>query len=303
MTVDKQIAPSVCVVAPFFANVAYLDQALRSLVQQTDRDWTAIVVDDASPEPGAEGVVARLGDRRIEYRRNSENLGVSGNFNQCLEIGSERAEVVTVFHADDLLEPGYVAAIRNAHAAFPDAACVAPRVNVVGSDGRPVHPIGDAVKHLMWPRRLPVLFAGDAGLARLMHGQFFYCPSVSYRVALLPKLRFDLRWRQVMDLDFYSRILLGGGSIAFPPERVYAYRRHPETVTAQNSRSLVRLIEETEVSREVAAVANELGWHRAERAARLRVTVRLNGVLHALNAGVHGDFSRASSAMRHALAR
>ena len=62
------------------------------------------------------------------------------------------------------------------------------------------------MKRALWPRKFPATLAGDQGLARLMRGLFFYCPSVSYRVDLLPELRFDPRWRQVMDLDLYARI-------------------------------------------------------------------------------------------------
>ena len=146
---------------------------------------------------------------------------------------SERheAEIVTVFHADDVLEPGYVAAVRSAHRMFPTASCVAPRVTVVDRDGMPTRTLGDSVKSLLWPRELPMTLVGDDGLARLMHGLFFYCPSVSYRVDLLPELRFDDRWQQVMDLDLYARTLLDGGSIVLDPGAclpISAARRHDD---------------------------------------------------------------------------
>src|SRR3954454_10781550 len=231
-------APQVCLAIPFFSGLDYLSLALRSLLDQSDRSWTAIVVDDASPERGAETLVAQLGDPRVRYVRNDRNLGVAANFNRCIDLSSAAAPIAVVFHADDELDPGYVAAIRDAHRAFPDAACVAPRVAVIDHDGKPARTVADTVKAILWPRRLPLVLAGDDGLAKLMRGQFFYCPSVSYRTDLLPNLRFDTRWRQVMDVDLYSRVLLQGGSIALVPDRVYRYRRHAETMTAANSRTL-----------------------------------------------------------------
>ncbi|HVE18725.1 MAG TPA: hypothetical protein VNB52_06555 [Ilumatobacteraceae bacterium] len=210
---------------------------------------------------------------------------------------------MAVFHADDQLEPGYIAAVRAAHLAFPDAACVAPRVTVIDGEGRPTRTLADSVKHALWPRQLPTTLAGDRGLARMMRGLFFYCPSVSYRVSLLPEVRFDERWRQVMDLDFYSRILLSGGSIVLVPDRVYRYRRHNDTMTAQNSRSLVRLEEEIAVSRDVMEAAQALGWRRSARTARLRPTVRLNGILEAASLLVHGELRTAWIAARKAAGR
>ncbi len=300
MTAESPAVLRICVTLPYFSNLDYLETALRSLIDQTDPHWTAIVVDDAGPEPGAEVVVAALADSRVRYVRNERNLGISANFNRCLELGAAEADIVPVFHAEDELEPGYVAAVADAHRRFPKAAIVAPKVTVVGASGRPTRTLGDTVKQTMWPRRLPTSLVGDRGLARLMHGLFFYTPSVSYRVELLPNLRFDERWRQVQDVDFYARVVLEGGSIALVPDRVYRYRRHDATMTAQNSRSLVRLSEEVAVSREVAAAARDKGWSHSTRAARLRLTIRLNGVLEALRLAVHGDFSPAWAAFRTA---
>ena len=74
-------------------------------------------------------------------------------------------------------------------------------------------------------------------------------------------------------------------------------------MTAQNSRSLVRLEEEVSVSREVAEVGRELGWKRGSRAARLRLTVRLNGLLAAVRLAAYRDLRAAATASRAALAR
>ena len=259
----------VCVAIPFFSNLGYLDTALRSLIAQTDRNWTAIVVDDASPEPGAGELVAGLDDDRVRYVRNDTNLGVSGNFNRCLQLATDAAEIVTIFHADDMLGPGYVAAIRSAHETFPTATCIAPWANVVDGTGRTTHSMADSVKRILRPLRLPSILEGDRGLARLMHGLFFYCPAVSYRVDLLPTLRFDERWKQVMDLDLFARILLGGGSIAVIPDRVYCYRRHGEAMTTKNSGSSVRASEEKAVITEVVAGGDRtsLVTHGARRTA------------------------------------
>jgi glycosyltransferase involved in cell wall biosynthesis len=298
MTAEPSDALRVCVAIPFFSNLDYLRVALRSLVDQTDPRWTAVVVDDDSPEVGAEQVVAALDDARIRCERNERNLGVAANFNRCLELAAADGEIVVVFHADDQLEPGYIAAMRAAHVTFPTATCIAPQVTVVDGAGRRTRTLADSVKHALWPSELPTTLSGDRGLARLMRGLFFYCPSVSYRVSLLPELRFDERWRQVMDLDFYSRILLGGGSIALIPDLAYRYRRHKDTMTAQNSRSLVRLEEEVAVSREVSNAARSKGWRRSARTARLRPTVRLNGLLEAAGLLAHGELRTALTAAR-----
>src|SRR3954451_4119455 len=111
MTDPSADAPRVCLGIPFFSGLEYLSLALRSLLSQSDRSWTAIVVDDASPEDGAQALVAELGDPRVRYVRNDRNLGVAANFNRCIELASAEAPISVVFHADDELDSGYVAAI------------------------------------------------------------------------------------------------------------------------------------------------------------------------------------------------
>ena len=90
MTGEPPDAPSLCVAIPFFSGLDYLSRAVRSLADQSDRSWTAIVVDDASPEDGAEALVAALDDPRFRFERNEVNLGVAANFNRCIELASEQ---------------------------------------------------------------------------------------------------------------------------------------------------------------------------------------------------------------------
>ncbi|MFN8024087.1 MAG: glycosyltransferase [Acidimicrobiales bacterium] len=271
------------VTVPYYANPLYLRLTLDSVVAQTDADWWCAVVDD-SPDDSARAVVEAVGDPRVRLERNGRTLGVAGNFERCFEVAEAGgAELAVVLHADDLLEPGYVAAVRAAHAAHPDAACVTPRVTVIDHEGRPHLPLPDRVKAALWPRHDTVL-GGDRGLQRLLRGQFFYCPAVSYRLALVPRPAWDERWRQVMDLMLYGRVLLQGGSIELLDERLFRYRRHEASETQLNSATLSRTVEEHAACRELAAGAAALGWRRARWAGVLRWTVRLQCLVQAARA-------------------
>jgi GT2 family glycosyltransferase len=69
------------------------------------------------------------------------NLGLAGNFNRCL--AAPGTEIVTILHADDLLEPHYVATVRAAHDDVPTAACVAPMASAIDALGRPIDTLVD----------------------------------------------------------------------------------------------------------------------------------------------------------------
>jgi glycosyltransferase involved in cell wall biosynthesis len=290
------------VLVPFYSNLDYLRETLLSVVRQTDPRWRAIVVDDSPVDPGVAPLVAGIGDERVDVVRNERNLGVAGSFNRCFELATDRgAELAMILHADDVLEREYVETVRRAHASSPTSACVATAVTVIGADGRPRRSLADTVKRRMWPTGLDVL-AGEPGMRRLLRGQFFYCPGVSYRMSLVPRPAWDARWDQVMDLDLYGSILLAGGSIALEPSPVFRYRRHDLSMTQVNTATLVRTQEETEVCRDLARRARLHGWPRAARAGRVRFSVRAQALVRVGELVVSRQWARAASAARWAFA-
>ena len=209
---------------------------------------------------------------------------------------------MTILHADDVLEAGYVEASIAAHARWPEAACVATRATVIDVVGHRMSTLADLVKRCMWPRRATEL-KGEAGLRRLLRGQFLYCPAVSYRLTLLPKPAWNERWKQVMDLELYGRLLLDGHSIRLQSEPLYRYRRHAGATTAVNSGNLVRTLEETEVCRELAVFAQRAGWTRAARAGRARLAVRGQALTQAASLLRRRQWATLRTAAGYVLAR
>lgn len=69
---------------PTYKRPALLARALRSLLAQTHDRWRCVVFDD-SPDGEGEAVVAAVKDPRIEYRKNTVNLGILENLRQCFE--------------------------------------------------------------------------------------------------------------------------------------------------------------------------------------------------------------------------
>lgn len=265
------------VLVPYYSNPQYLRLALESVVAQTDPNWWCVVVDD-SPDGAAGAVVSAVGDARVRHVRNSTNFGVAGNFQRCFDVAAEGgATLAMILHADDLLESEYVAVIRSAHAVERQAACIAPRATVIDERGTVHRPLADRVKARLWPNGLDVL-EGGRGLQLLVRGQFFYCPAVSYRLDLMPDPAWTDRWRQVMDLDLYARVLLAGGRIALQPRHLYRYRRHAAATTESQSSSMLRSAEETALCRELRSAALSAGWNAAAREAHWRVTIRLQAL-------------------------
>ena len=295
-------APAISFAIPYHRGIHYLERAVASVVAQTRDDWTCTVVDDAGPEPeAAAALVAGCADPRLRYVRNERNLGLAGNWNHALTFAD--APLVTLLHSDDLLQPGYADAVVRAHARHPGATAVYTRARVVGVDDEPSFSFPDRVKRVIEPRTsTDVEVAGEAGLERLLRGQFIFCPTLCYRVDALAAAPFSDRWRQVTDLAFLADTLLSGGRVVGIPDAVYDYRRHGESETAKLTASTDRFDEEIAIYDELAGRAEALGWYRAAATARRKRIIRLHLGYRILGDLLHGR-TAAARAKRAALAR
>jgi glycosyltransferase involved in cell wall biosynthesis len=274
-------SPPYIVLVPYYSGPDFLRLAVSSVVAQLTDQWACVVVDDSPDGSDVPAIVASFDDARITFVRNETTLGVAANFNRCFDIARERsAELAVILHADDELNVDYIGTMVRVHEANPAACCAVPKATIIDALGRPQRVLADTVKAWLWPNRVASL-RGEDGLRRLLHGQFFHCPAVSYRLALLPDPAWDDRWRQVMDLALYADLLLTGGTIVLEPTSQFRYRRHEGQATEANSSLLVRTVEEVELSQIVSARAAQLGWRSAARAGRWRVTVRLQALVRA----------------------
>jgi len=146
-------APAIDIVMPYYGDVPMMQGAVNSVLAQTDPRWRLTVVDDGQ-EPGVPEWFAELGarDPRVRYERNERNLGITQNFNKCLEAAD--AELVTMIGCDDELRPDYVATVLALYQAHPEAAMVQPGVEVIDEHGTVVAPLADKVKRNMFAPKL-----------------------------------------------------------------------------------------------------------------------------------------------------
>ena len=97
--------PKVSIMIPTYRRPAMLLEAISSArFQSRDISYEIIIVDNnPCPIDGAETemLVRSLNDNRISLYRNTENIGLFGNWNRCIFLA--RAEWLTILNDDDLL--------------------------------------------------------------------------------------------------------------------------------------------------------------------------------------------------------
>ncbi len=123
------------VVIPAYNVAPWLSDAMRSVLSQTYRDWSLVVVDDGSTDPTPE-IAASFIDPRIRLIRQS-NHGVSAARNRGL--AAITADAILFLDADDWLAPDALAMLSDALADCPWAVAAASGYARVSPGGAARH--------------------------------------------------------------------------------------------------------------------------------------------------------------------
>lgn len=133
--------PRVSVGIPVYNGGRFLAATLDSLLAQTLSDFELIISDNASTDDTqaiCRAYAAR--DARVQYFRNSENLGVGHNYRRLVELS--RGELFKWAAADDLCAPAYLARCVEVLDAEPTAVLAYARARFIDEDGH-VLPLTD----------------------------------------------------------------------------------------------------------------------------------------------------------------
>lgn len=100
--------PTISVLLPTYKpNKEFLRHAMQSLLSQTYTDWELIICNEPTETNTKEFLSPfLLEDDRIQYYENPTQLGIGGNWNQCLEKAS--GTYVQYLFQDDWWEPAYL---------------------------------------------------------------------------------------------------------------------------------------------------------------------------------------------------
>lgn len=123
--------PLVSICIPTYNGASYLEACLDSALAQTFPDFEVLIVDDQSTDQSyqiAQAYATR--DPRIRVVRNKHNLGLVGNWNQCILLA--QGEWVKFLFQDDILEPNCIE--RMFAVCGPNTSMVVCKRNIIFED-------------------------------------------------------------------------------------------------------------------------------------------------------------------------
>lgn len=264
---------------PYWGDVDYMKEAVDSVLEQDNDDWLLTVVDDAYPYDEVRRYVEALGDKRVRYVRKEANEGITENFRTCISLATQ--DIVVVMGCDDILLPNFVTVILKAGANHPEAAIIQPGVRIIDGHGNRTMPLTDVVKqHLVKPRGGgPRVVSGEDLAISLLHGDWMYWPSLAFRRESISNFDFRDGFPVIQDLALVIDMVLDGAVVLIEPEVCFAYRRHRSSASGAKLLDGSRFDGERDYFELAARLCHAKGWHRAGRAARLRLTSRAHALL------------------------
>jgi glycosyltransferase involved in cell wall biosynthesis len=220
--------PKISVCIPTYNHAHFLIDAVKSVTEQTCKDFELIIVDNCSTDNTSE-VVRQLmvHDSRIRYVCNENNVGPVGNLNRCLMYGN--SDYIHILCADDILAPTFLEKM----AAVLDES---PNVSLVACARRVVD------VHLKFKKR-----AGYSARSRQVPGYsvinrcLFNGNSIGEPSAVMFRKKdaargFDPDYSQLVDLEMWFH-LLEQGDFVFLPEELCCFRQHDGQGSKVNIRS------------------------------------------------------------------
>jgi glycosyltransferase involved in cell wall biosynthesis len=190
--------PHISVTIPVFNRAHLVGRTIESVLKQSFSDFEILVVDDASQDNTVE-VIRQYAeqDSRIRLVINPKNLGLTRNWNKCLELAD--GPLVQVMQSDDLIDADYLQMVSDVFEQQPSVGIVAASCRYIDSEDQVFHP-GTGVPDQLFR-------AGDEAALAFLSGGYPHFSSVVFRRVCYEKLGgFDEKIWHGPDMELDVRI-------------------------------------------------------------------------------------------------
>lgn len=129
----RETRPSISVCMATYNGAAYIEQQIRSILEQLGPNDEITLVDDHSLDLTLE-VVARFEDGRIKVYLNEQNMGVARSFERAISLA--HGEIIFLSDQDDIWHPEKVSRMMDVFVSQPEISLVLSDARIVDNDGR-----------------------------------------------------------------------------------------------------------------------------------------------------------------------
>jgi glycosyltransferase involved in cell wall biosynthesis len=131
--------PHITVTIPVYNRAHLVGRTIESVLSQDFDDWDLLVVDDGSTDNTVEVVQEYCQrDGRVHLEVNPMNLGLTRNWNRCLEMA--RGPLVQILQSDDLIDHNYLQMVSDMFETHPSLGFVAASCRYIDANDQVINP-------------------------------------------------------------------------------------------------------------------------------------------------------------------
>lgn len=220
MKKDKNPLVSVCI--PSYNNADYIAETIQCILNQSLTDLELVICDDHSSDKTVD-VINTFKDERIRLFINEKNLGMSGNWNECLK--KCRGKYIKLICADDMLA---LTALEKEVTALENN----PSVVLAESDTQFRDLQGNTRGSYKRYHASGIVSGKKIAKAGLFFKNYFGAPlNNTFRASVLQKVHgFDTEFTYILDYNFFMDVAcLGDVFIIHEPLNYFRLRSDSNT--------------------------------------------------------------------------
>lgn len=222
------------VMIPTYNCTKYLERTLKSVLEQASSPemMQIEVVDNCSTQADPEALVKDIGQGRVSFYRQPQNLGALRNFNTCIE--RSRGNIVHILHSDDLIIPGFYQVLQAAFEQEPTiGAAFCHYAYIDEADRQQEIPPSERTTAGIYPNLIE----------RIAVSSITQAPAIVVRRSVYEEIGgFHLELFHAGDWEIYKRIA-AFYPVWYEPQVLACYRRHNTSTTSKMVRSGANIAE------------------------------------------------------------
>ncbi|MBE9178458.1 glycosyltransferase [Oculatella sp. LEGE 06141] len=217
------------VMIPTYNCAAYLRETLTSVLAQAPaaEEMQIEVVDDHSTQDDPAAVVAEVGQGRVEFYRQPQNVGYIRNFETCLQ--RSRGHLIHLLHGDDGVRDGFYQTMQRRFDEHPEMGAAFCRHIYMDEHGH---------WRRLSPLEQPTSGLFEQGLEKIVVRHPIQTPSIVVRRSVYEQLGgFDRRFSCCgEDWEMWVRIA-AAYPVGYEVEPLAIYRSHSTSLSGRSVRS------------------------------------------------------------------
>jgi len=241
----------VSILLPVYNGQRFLRAAIESALGQTYQNFELIACDDCSSDNSfsiLQEYASR--DRRMKIFKNSTQLGLFGNYNQCWE--KAQGALIKPFAQDDILYDDFIAVAARALASDPEVKLVLCARNLIDENDAVIETVSPLPPDQIYPGHDLITWSlifltnrlGEPVTGMFRAGDLTY--------------GYDTRYFHYGDLELWFR-LLAQGNLYFAGKVLCAFRRHEGGTTTSNHRYLNDLLDAMRICQQYYSYLERIG--------------------------------------------